>query len=59
MSVEAEQVIKVSEKLKGLLDEAITKESQLSIRYLWQHAQLIGGKGIASDGRFRKYPLSK
>jgi bacterioferritin len=59
MNIQIEPVTKVSETLKEMLNEAIAKEIQLSIQYLWQHVQLIGRKGIASENQFRRVSIAE
>jgi bacterioferritin len=59
MNVRRERVTKAAEKLREMLNEAITKEIQVSIQYLWQHVQLIGGKGIASGSQFRQVSITE
>jgi bacterioferritin len=59
MNVQIEPVTKASEKLKEMLNEAIAKEIQVSIQYLWQHVQLIGRKGIASEKQFRQVSITE
>jgi bacterioferritin len=54
MNIQIEPVTKASEKLKEMLNEAIAKEIQVSIQYLWQHIQLIGRKGNASGNQFKQ-----
>jgi bacterioferritin len=57
MNIQIEPVTKVSEKLKEMLNEAIAKEIQVSIQYLWQHVQLIGRKGNATGNQFRQLSI--
>jgi len=59
MNIQIEPVTKVSEKLKEMLNEAIAKEIQVSIQYLWQHIQLIGRKGIAAGNQFRQLSIKE
>lgn len=40
MNLRREPVTKVAVKLREMLNEALTKEIQVSIQYLWQHIQL-------------------
>jgi len=40
-------VVKASEKLLDMLNQAIAREIQVSIQYMWQHVQWSGVKGFA------------
>jgi bacterioferritin len=59
MNIQIKPETKVSEKLKEMLNEAIAKEIQVSIQYLWQHLQLIGKKGVASEHQFRQVSITE
>ncbi|MCS7114374.1 MAG: ferritin, partial [Nitrososphaerota archaeon] len=37
----------VSKKLLDMLNDAIARELQVSIQYMWQHVQWSGVKGFA------------
>jgi len=52
-------VTKVSEKLKEMLNDAIAREIQVSIQYMWQHVQVIGVKGIAVQDQFKKTAITE
>jgi bacterioferritin len=54
MGVSLEPVIKVSDKLKDMLNQAIAREIQVSIQYMWQHVQVMGVKGIAVQEKFKE-----
>jgi len=54
MAVLLEPAIKVSEKLRDMLNNAIAREIQVSIQYMWQHVQVIGVKGIAVQDKFKE-----
>jgi bacterioferritin len=41
-----------SKKLLDMLNEAIAREIQVSIQYMWQHVQWIGVKGYATKDAF-------
>jgi bacterioferritin len=41
-----------SKKLLDMLNEAIAREIQVSIQYMWQHVQWIGVKGFATKDAF-------
>jgi bacterioferritin len=38
---------KVSKKLMKMLNQAIAREIQVAIQYMWQHVQWVGVKGFA------------
>jgi bacterioferritin len=46
-----------SEELQGLLNEAISRELQVSIQYMWQHVLWRGVKGLAVKDVFRKISI--
>jgi len=56
MEVSLEPVVKVSDKLKDLLNKAIAREIQVSIQYMWQHIQVVGVKGVAGRLRWCSWP---
>ncbi|MCL4377981.1 MAG: ferritin-like domain-containing protein [Actinobacteria bacterium] len=53
MGVSLEPVIKASAELKEMLNNAIAREIQVSIQYMWQHIQVVGVKGIAVQDKFK------
>ena len=59
MVVHIEPVTKVSDKLKGMLNDAIAKEIAVSIQYMWQHVQVIGVKGIAVQDQFKQTAITE
>jgi len=59
MTVPRKPVTKVSEKLKGMLNDAIAREIQVSIQYMWQHVQVIGVKGIAVRDQFKQTAITE
>jgi bacterioferritin len=50
-------VVKVSDSLKEMLNNAIAREIQVSIQYMWQHVQVIGVKGIAVQDKFQEVAI--
>ncbi len=50
-------VTKVSDKLRGMLNDAIAREIAVSIQYMWQHVQVIGVKGIAVQDQFKQVAI--
>jgi bacterioferritin len=59
MAVSLKPATKVSEKLKGMLNNAIAREIQVSIQYMWQHVQVIGVKGVAVQDQFKKTAITE
>ncbi len=50
---------KVSEELLKLLNEAIARELQVSIQYMWQHVQWRGVKGFAVQEELKKIAITE
>jgi bacterioferritin len=50
-------VTKVSDKLKGMLNDAIAREIAVSIQYMWQHVQVMGVKGVAVQDHFKQVAI--
>lgn len=50
-------VTKVSDKLRGMLNDAIAREIAVSIQYMWQHVQVIGVKGVAVQDQFKQVAI--
>lgn len=46
-----------SQKLKDMLNEAIARELQVSIQYMWQHVMWKGAKAYAANDEFRKIAI--
>jgi hypothetical protein len=59
MAVSLKPTIKVSEKLKQLLNDAIAREIQVSIQYMWQHIQVVGVKGVAVQDKFQQTAVAE
>jgi bacterioferritin len=49
----------VSEKLKEMLNNAIAREIQVSVQYMWQHIQVVGVKGIAVQDKFKQTAIAE
>ncbi|MCX8189458.1 MAG: ferritin-like domain-containing protein [Nitrososphaeria archaeon] len=49
----------VSEELKKLLNDAISRELQVSIQYMWQHVQWRGVKAFAVNEEFKKIAIEE
>lgn len=48
---------KNNKNLKELLNNAIAREIQVSIQYMWQHVQCVGLKGEVVKGIFKKIAI--
>src|SRR4030043_1489150 len=59
MAVSLEPVTKASDKLKGLLNDAIAREIQVSVQYMWQHVQVMGVKGVAVQDKFQQVAVAE
>jgi bacterioferritin len=59
MTHHLEPVVKASDKLKEMLNEAISREIAVSIQYIWQHVQVMGVKGIAVKDLFKKVSIAE
>jgi bacterioferritin len=53
MAVSTKPVIKVSSKLKEMLNDAIAREIAVAIQYMWQHVQVLGVKAVAVQDKFK------
>jgi bacterioferritin len=52
-------VTKISAKLKKLLQQAIARELQVSIQYMWQHVIWRGVKGYAVKDAFEEIAIEE
>jgi bacterioferritin len=59
MGVSLRPVTRVSDKLRGLLNDAIARELQVSIQYMWQHVEVVGVKGVAVQGKFKEVAIAE
>jgi bacterioferritin len=59
MPVSKKPVVKVSDKLKDLLNKAIARELQVSIQYMWQHIQVMGVKAVSVQDRFKSTAITE
>ncbi|MEM2928617.1 MAG: ferritin-like domain-containing protein [Nitrososphaerota archaeon] len=50
---------RVSKELLELLNEAIERELQVSIQYMWQHVQWRGVKGFAIQEELKKIAITE
>jgi len=59
MAISLEPVIKASDKLKQLLNQAIAREIQVSVQYMWQHVQVRGVKAVAVQDKFKEVAIAE
>jgi bacterioferritin len=59
MRVSLGPVIKVSDKLKDMLNQAIAREIQVSVQYMWQHVQVMGVKAVAVQDKFKETAVAE
>lgn len=50
---------KASERLKSLLNQAIAREIQVSIQYMWQHVQTVGPMHILLSSKFKEIAIEE
>jgi bacterioferritin len=48
-----------SEELKNMLNDAIAREIQVSIQYMWQHVQWSGAKAFAVSEEFQSIAVQE
>jgi bacterioferritin len=54
-----DSVTKISKELLGLLNDAIAREIQVAIQYMWQHVQWGGVKGFATKDAFQSIAIEE
>jgi bacterioferritin len=59
MAVSLKPATKVSDGLKNMLNDAIAREIQVSIQYMWQHVQVVGVKGVAVQDQFKETAITE
>jgi bacterioferritin len=59
MAEKYDSVTKVSKALLGKLNEAIARELQVAIQYMWQHVQWGGVKGFAVHDELKKIGIAE
>jgi bacterioferritin len=57
--VKLSSVVKVSSELKEMLNQAIAREIQVSIQYMWQHVQWGGVRGFAVQNELRSIAIAE
>lgn len=50
---------KASKQLLEMLNEAVSRELQVSVQYLWQHVQWMGVKGFAVKDELKKIAITE
>lgn len=50
---------KNKKSLKDMLNDAIAREIQVSVQYMWQHVQAVGLKGEVVKGIFKKFAITE
>ncbi len=59
MAVSTKPVTKVSDALKQKPNDAIAREIQVSIQYMWQHVQEMGVKAVAVQDKFKSTAIAE
>jgi bacterioferritin len=59
MTRKLKPVVKVSDELKKMLNDAIAIEIAASVQYMWQYVQVIGVKGRAVAGKFKETAIAE
>jgi bacterioferritin len=59
MAEKRASVVKVSSALLDLLNQAIARELQVSIQYMWQHVQWGGVKGFAVHDELKSIAIAE
>jgi bacterioferritin len=59
MTRKLKPVIKVSDELKKMLNDAIAIEIAASVQYMWQYVQAMGVKGKAVASKFKETAIAE
>ncbi len=59
MTRKAKPILKVSDELKKMLNDAIAIEIAASVQYMWQYVQAIGVKGKAVADKFKETAIAE
>ena len=59
MAEKHDSVTKVSKELLAKLNDAISRELQVAIQYMWQHVQWGGVKGFAVHNEFQSIAIAE
>ncbi len=58
MAEKKASVVKVSKELLDMLNQAIAREIQVAIQYMWQHVQWGGVKGFAVHNELKSIAVA-
>lgn len=58
-AIDKKPVVQASKELLGKLNDAIAREMQVSVQYMWQHVQWSGVKGYAVKDAFQKIAVEE
>jgi bacterioferritin len=59
MAAKQTSVVKPSDELLKLMNEAISRELQVAIQYMWQHVQWGGVKGFAVNSELKSIGITE
>ncbi len=59
MAGKSDSVVKVSKALQEQLNQAIARELQVAIQYMWQHVQWGGVKGFAVQNELKSIGIAE
>lgn len=59
MAAKISSVVKASDELLKMLNDAIARELQVTIQYMWQHVQWGGVKGFAVHDELKAIAISE
>ncbi len=59
MTRKLKPVVKVSDELKKMLNDALAIEIAASLQYMWQYVQVIGTKGVAVASKFKETAIAE
>ncbi len=59
MTRKSKPVIKASDELKKMLNDAIAIEIAASVQYMWQYVQVVGVKGKAVASKFKETAIAE
>jgi bacterioferritin len=59
MAEKMQPVVKISQDLMKMLNDAIAREIQVSIQYMWQHVQWGGVRGFAVQNELKSIAVAE
>jgi bacterioferritin len=59
MAVDKKPVVKASKELMDMLNDAVAREIQVAIQYMWQHVQWGGVKGFAVKNELQSIAIQE